>query len=159
GTPLRRNSQDYNLPATLIGATPYWLAAKFLEADIMRALLDGGADPSGHLADGTTALMAAAGSKEGNARDADRRGLGIIDGGKIPDEASVVETASVALMQPGTIDAVNRNGDTALHAAASMGYDRVVKLLAEKGADLNIKNNRGLTPLASLKGKNTSTVE
>ena len=31
GTPFRRNSQDYNLPATLIGATPYWLAAKFVE--------------------------------------------------------------------------------------------------------------------------------
>ena len=35
GTPVRRNSQDFELPKTLIGATPYLLAAKFLEADIM----------------------------------------------------------------------------------------------------------------------------
>ena len=32
GTPVRRNSQDFELPKTLIGATPYLLAAKFLEA-------------------------------------------------------------------------------------------------------------------------------
>ena len=52
GTPLRRNSQDFNLPAALIGATPYWLAAKFLEAEIMRALLAGGPQglkPGDHL--------------------------------------------------------------------------------------------------------------
>src|SRR5206468_3846618 len=58
GTPLRRNNQDYNLPATLIGATPYWLAAKYLEPEIMRALAAGGADPEKAIPDGTTPLMA-----------------------------------------------------------------------------------------------------
>src|SRR5262249_53983211 len=51
GTPLRRNSQDYNLPATLIGATPYWLAAKYVEPDIMRALSAAGAETSVSLGD------------------------------------------------------------------------------------------------------------
>jgi uncharacterized protein len=147
GTPLRRNNQDYNLPAAWIGATPYWLAAKFLDADLMRALVSGGADPQITMSDGTTPLMAAAGLKEGNARDADRRGLILVDGGKLPDEAHIVEAVKVALLQPGSIDATNQNGDTALHAAASMGYDTVVKLLVERGASLNIKNKRGLTPL------------
>ena len=41
---------------------------------------------------------------------------------------------AAALLQPIHIDAVNKNGDTALHAAALLGYDRVVKLLADKGA-------------------------
>src|SRR5438045_6153710 len=54
GTPLRRNSQDYNLPATLIGATPYWLAAKFVEPEIMRALIAGGADTTKSINDATT---------------------------------------------------------------------------------------------------------
>src|SRR5205823_4277731 len=36
GTPMRRDTTDWNLPATLIGSTPYLLAAKFLEPDIMR---------------------------------------------------------------------------------------------------------------------------
>jgi hypothetical protein len=31
-----------------------------------------------------------------------------------------------------------------------MGYDPVVQALAEKGADLNVKNKRGQTPLAAL---------
>jgi ankyrin repeat protein len=30
GTPMRRDTTDFNLPATLIGATPLLLAAKFL---------------------------------------------------------------------------------------------------------------------------------
>jgi len=153
GTPLRRNSQDFNLPATLIGATPYWLAAKFVEADLMRALVAGGADPGTPIKDGTTPLMAAAGLKEGNAREADRRGLNLVDGGKLPDETRVVEAVRVALLQPGNIDAVNQNGDTALHAAVTMRYDIVVKLLADRGANLNVKNKRGLTPLATLTGR------
>ena len=36
GTPMRRDTTDWNLPATLIGSTPYLLAARFLEPDIMR---------------------------------------------------------------------------------------------------------------------------
>jgi ankyrin repeat protein len=155
GTPLRRNSQDFNLPATLIGATPYWLAAKFLEPDILRTLAAGGADPETAIPDGTTPLMAAAGLKEGNGRtapDQDRRGLSLIDGGKLPDETRIAETVAVAILQPIQIDAANKNGDTALHAAALQGYDSVVSLLADKGANLNVKNNRGLTPLSSLTG-------
>jgi uncharacterized protein len=157
GTPLRRNSQDYNLPATLIGATPYWLAAKFIEPEIMRALAAGGANTELALGDGTTPLMAAAGIKEGNGRGAapeqDRRGISLIDGGRLPEEKRIAEAVEVALLQPVRVDAVNRNGDTALHAAALLGYDSVVTLLAGKGANLSLKNNRGLTPLAALAGR------
>ncbi len=156
GTPLRRNNQDYNLPATLISATPYWLAAKFVEPENMAALVSGGADPHAAIKDGTTPLMAAVGLKETNGRanaDSDRRGVSLIDGGRLPEEARVVEAITVALSQPGDIDAVNQNGDTAVHAAASMGYDGVLKLLAEKGANLNLKNKRGLTPLSNLTGR------
>ena len=149
GTPLRRNNQDYNLPATLIGATPYWLGAKFLEADIMRALLAAGADPNSTIPDGTTPLMAAAGLKEPGARDTDRRGLAFIDGGKVPEESDVVETVTVAL-QSGDINTTNKNGDTALHAAATMGYNRAIQLLAEHGAKLDIKNGKGQTALGAL---------
>jgi ankyrin repeat protein len=161
GTPLRRNSQDYNLPATLIGATPYWLAAKFLEPEIMRALIAGGADAETPITDGTTPLMAAAGLKEGNGRTApeqDRRGLSLVDGGKLPDEARIAETVRAALAQAVDVNATNRNGDTALHAAALLGYDPVVKLLAEKGANLSVKNNRGVTPLSSLAGRGETVV-
>jgi ankyrin repeat protein len=153
GTPLRRNSQDFNLPATLIGATPFWLAAKFVEPEIMRALLAGGADRTMTIKDGTTSLMAAAGLKEPAARDADRRGLALIDGGKLPAE-SVISEAVTAALQAVDVNATNHNGDTAIHGAAAMGYDGVIKLLAENGANLNIKNSRGDTPLGALTGRN-----
>jgi uncharacterized protein len=156
GTPLRRNNQDYNLPATLIGATPYWLAAKFVEADIMRALLANGADPNISMKDGTTPLMAAAGSKEITGRnnpESDRRGLSLIDGGSLPDESAIVDAVAVALTAPIDIQAKNQNGDTALHAAALIGYNSVIKLLVEKGAKLDAKNNRGVTPLGLLTGR------
>src|SRR5207249_10859627 len=95
GTPLRRSSTDFNLPATLIGATPYLLAAKFLEPEIMRALLDSGADPGRPMKDGTTPLMAAAGI--GARISQNRRGRTVIDGAKLEDETVVVEAVKAAL--------------------------------------------------------------
>ena len=47
------------------------------------------------------------------------------------------------------VNAVNEAGDTALHGAASKGYNAIVQLVAEKGAQLEVKNKRGRTPLAS----------
>jgi ankyrin repeat protein len=38
-------------------------------------------------------------------------------------------------------------GDTALHMAASQGLITVAQLLVEKGANLEARNKRGLTPL------------
>jgi uncharacterized protein len=152
GTPVRRNSEDFELPATLIGATPYVLAAKFLEVDIMRALLAGGADPHVKMKDGTTALMAAAGlGAVGRAdRQADRRGLSVVDGGKLEDASRVLEAVTVVLSAGGDVNAVNQAGETALFSAAALGYDRVIQLLADNGAQLNVRNNRGQTPLAAI---------
>jgi ankyrin repeat protein len=47
------------------------------------------------------------------------------------------------------VHAANRNGDTALHVAAALGYDSVVQLLAERGADVTSVNARGVTPVAA----------
>ena len=114
GTPVRRNSEDFELPATLIGATPYLLAAKFLEVDIMRALAAGGADTRLPMKTGETPLMAAAGM--GASPQTDRRGLSILDGGKIEPEPLVAAAVSAALEQGADVNAANQNGDTALHA-------------------------------------------
>ena len=43
-TPTRRSSKDYNFAPELVGATPFWLAARFSEPDVMRLLLEYGAD-------------------------------------------------------------------------------------------------------------------
>jgi ankyrin repeat protein len=151
GTPVRRNSEDFELPATLIGATPYLLASKVLEVDIMRALAAGGADPRLPMKTGTTPLMAAAGL--GASAQADRRGLSVVDGGKMEDERRVLEAVTTAFDLGSDVNAVNQAGDTALHGAAALGYNTVVQFLADHGAQLNVKNKRGQTPLASIAGR------
>jgi len=151
GTPVRRNSEDFELPATLIGATPYWLAAKFLEPRIMRALAAAGADTRLSMPSGDTPLMAAAGV--GANAQTDRRGLSVLDGGKVEDESRVVEAVAVALSNGADVNAVNGAGDTALHAAALLGYDRVIRQLADAGASLSVKNARGQTALGQIAAK------
>ncbi len=44
-TPTRRGSDDYHFHNAFVGATPFWLAARFTEPDVMRLLLEAGADP------------------------------------------------------------------------------------------------------------------
>jgi ankyrin repeat protein len=155
GTPVRRTSQDFELPKILIGATPYLLASKFLEADIMRALAAGGADTRLPMKDGATPLMAAAGMgitppTQDERRGTNRRGLAIVDGGKIEPETQVLEAVSTAVALGSDLNAVNPNGETVMHIAATQGYDSVVRFLAERGADLNARNGRGLTPLGAV---------
>src|SRR5262249_26243502 len=95
GTPMRRDTTDWNLPATLIGATPYLLAARFLEPEIMRALVAGGADPKLAMANGADAVMLAAGM--GASRSASRRGIETIDFGKVEPESVVREAVAAAV--------------------------------------------------------------
>jgi ankyrin repeat protein len=147
GTPMRRDTTDWNLPATLIGSTPYLLAAKFLEADIMGALVAGGADPRLAMPNGADAVMLAAGM--GSSRTASRRGIEKIDFGKVEPEERVREAVAAAVGLHGDVNAANPAGDTALHVAAALGYDTVVQFLVERGAGISVKNRRGITPLAA----------
>ena len=79
-TPTRRSSHDFHFEPELVGATPFWLAARFIQPVIMRLLVKHGADPlfvhhSDRVADRgfqhrtevTTALMAATGMGGGTA--------------------------------------------------------------------------------------------
>ena len=148
GTPLRRDTTDFNLPATLIGSTPYLLAARFLEPDILRALSAGGADRTLALQNGVTPLMIAAGM--GINRDESRRGIATIDFGKVEPESRVLETVRAMVDLGADVNAANQAGDTAMHTVVAQGYDSVVLFLADHGAQTSPKNGRGLTPLASL---------
>src|SRR5206468_4566594 len=125
GTPLRRDTTDWNLPSPLIGSTPYLLAAKFLEADIMRALVDGGADRAVTMPNGADALMLAAGM--GSSRTASRRGIETIDFGKVEPESRVREAVAAAVGARGDVTAASPTGEPALQGAAALGYDTVVQ--------------------------------
>jgi uncharacterized protein len=145
GTPMRRDTTDWNLPATLIGITPYLLAARFLESDIMPVLVAGGADPGLTMPDGATSVMLAAGM--GSSKTASRRGIETIDFGKVEPESRVRDAVAAAVRLGGDTNAASQTGDTAVHVAAALGYDTVIQFLVENGAGVDVKNRRGITPL------------
>jgi uncharacterized protein len=130
----------YALQTSLVGVTPFLLAAAAADVDLMRALLDGGADPHIKSRDGSTALMMAA-------------GVGRIDDRENPqDDANAREAAKLALMLGDDINAANQRGRTALHGAAGIGANGLIQFLFERGANLNAKDRRGYTPLAIAAG-------
>jgi ankyrin repeat protein len=105
---------------------------------------------------GDTPLMAAAGM--GASAQTDRRGLSVLDGGRIEDERRVAESVSAALENGADVNATNQSGDTAVHAAALLGYDSVLKQLAGAGAKLDVKNKRGQTALEQIASKSATAL-
>ena len=154
GTPGRYYSKDYSLnEVALLGATPFWQAARYADIEIMRALAAGGADPRFAMADGTTAIMAAVVANGGIASgDRRERYMGPADvAAKVEgeDERITFEAVRLAVEAGADVNAANRAGDTALHAAATRGLSSVVQLLVDKGANLEARNKREQTPLAA----------
>ncbi|HSP68763.1 MAG TPA: ankyrin repeat domain-containing protein [Bryobacteraceae bacterium] len=124
------------------GSTPLLRAAKAADLPAMRLLLAKGADAKLATRAGINPLMAAAGlgSKEEDAT------------GRFKTEADAVEAIQLCLDAGVDINAANGQGQTALHAAALKGYDKVVQFLADRGANLNAKDRQGKTPLDAALG-------
>jgi ankyrin len=154
GTPVNRDSKDYVLNPAWIGATPFWLAAKFGEADILHALAAGGADPRLTTPDGMTPLMVAAGLGHSGREVADRRGRRLdpteiaaaAESGE--EERETLEAVKAAIELGADVNAVNAAGDTAIHGAVIGKQRSVVQWLVDHGASVDVKNKRGQTPLS-----------
>ncbi len=125
------------------GATPFFLAARTADAELMRALAALGADPLLPNSDSSTPLMAAA-------------GLGTRSPGEdAGSESEVVEAMQAALDLGADINAVDNNGETAMHGAAYKNLPGAVLFLAAKGARIEVwnrKNKQGWTPLIIAEG-------
>ncbi len=138
-TPTRRASADWNFAPPLVGATPFWLAARVSHPGIMRLLAEHGANPrvvhrvEYYLTDmydrrteATTALMAAAGMGVG--------GVAWIPAPRGAREALMLEAVRVAVELGADLNAANSDGRTALDAAQALKYESVVRYLVDKGA-------------------------
>ena len=126
-----------------IGATAYLMAAKNDDVPLMKVLLELGADPSIKTELGATALMVAA-------------GVGIWAPGEnpgTPEEA--LAAVKVAFEAGGSdINAVDSNGDTALHGAVYRGGNiAAIEYLVEKGARMDIRNKKGMLPVEVADGE------
>ena len=152
GTPVPRWTYQFVFTLREKGATPFVLAAKYLEPELVRALAAAGADPLVPMDDGTTALMAAVGL--GLGRSTDRRSRLIapeLVAAEWGDEDLVLETVRAVVASGGAagIDRPGRGGDTALHGAARNRYPAVAGLLIASGADPDVENEDG-TPAREL---------
>jgi uncharacterized protein len=122
-----------------IGATPFMLAALTADVELMKTLVALGADPTIGNVENSTPLMAAAGLATRSPGE---------DAGT---ESEVVDAVKFLLDVGADITAVDKNGETAMHAAAYKNLPQVVRLLAARGATIAVwnKDDRfGWTPLA-----------
>lgn len=147
-TPTRRSSRDWNFAPELVGATPFWLAARFAEPAVMRLLVKHGADPLfvhrvNYTADAliterrslaTTTLMAATGMGGGTAW---------VQPSRAEREAPMLEAVKLAVELGVDVNAVNTDGRTALDAAQALKYQSVVAFLVERGAKPGASKSEG----------------
>ena len=124
---------------SLVGATPFLLAAMDANVSVMRVLAEAGADPQVGTEENTTPLMVAAGL------------------GQVPAETRVIEGDSLAAVQVvlelgADVNTTNDVGRTALHGAAHIRSDAIVQLLVDHDARVNVADQRGITPLMIAEG-------
>jgi uncharacterized protein len=147
------------------GATPLWAAAnaaagnqgQIMEntgmlptdgyADIIRVLLEAGADQRLTTDDGTTPLMAAAGLGGGTFAPGLQRGYRTL---------GAEEAVKLLVEAGGDVNAVNEADFTALHGATMRGLDEVIQYLVDHGANINARDFRGRTPYRIAEGAKQS---
>jgi uncharacterized protein len=124
------------------GTTPMLRAAKAGDAEAIQALLAKGANPNIPTKSGITPLMAAAGlgTKEEDTT------------GRKKTDAEAIASIKLCVDAGADVNAVDGQGDTALHGAAQKGSDPIVQFLVDHGAKMDIKDKKGRTPLDAANG-------
>lgn len=121
------------------GATPFIVAANASDLEVMKMLLAAGADP--HLLTGTksNALLAATGLN---------RGIGEI----IDDEERALAAVRFLLDLGVNPKAVTTYNENALFGPGYRNWNRMLEVLIDAGADVNIVNRAGVTPYLAASG-------
>ena len=123
-----------------VGATPFLLASATADVEVMRLLLDAGADPNLPTRSGATALMAAVGMN---------RTLGE----SAVTEGQALEATKLLLELGVDAKAVAANGENALFGPAYRGWNTLVQLILDRGANVNAVSKAGITPWLAASGK------
>jgi ankyrin repeat protein len=120
------------------GATPFMRAARKCDVAVMKLLLDAGANPKLTQKSGSNALMLAAGAVNAGGDDTQR-----------VSEEQALAAVTMGIAAGIDVNETNTTGDTVMHTAATTngGLRSIIKLLAQSGARLDVKNKGGRTPL------------
>jgi len=122
------------------GQTPFIRAALSGDIEVMRLLLGHGADPNIATAQGSTALMAAAGINWIPAQTYTR------------PEADYVDAVKLCLERGADVNATNTLKLAAIHGAANRGWVSIIQILAAHGARLDTPDVGGRTPMTFAEG-------
>jgi len=150
-TPTRRQSSDFHFEPELVGATPFWLAARYTQPSVMRLLVERGANPrfvhkSDRVVDGrggkaydhqyqaTTALMAAVGMGGG--------GQAWVPVERSQRESLMLETVTLAISYGIDVNAANVDGRTALDAAKALKFEHLIDYLVKNGAKPGVTDKK-----------------
>jgi len=118
---------------------PLHLAADRGDIELVRLLLAAGADPHLVTKTNSNALLAATGLN---------RGIGEI----IDDEDRAMAAVKFLLEAGVDVKAVTTFNENALFGPGYRGWNRMLELLIEKGADVNVVNKPGVTPYLAASG-------
>jgi uncharacterized protein len=121
----------------LIGATPLMLAAEVNNLDVIKTLVEAGADPKITTERGTTALIMASGAGTDVQRERANE-----------ERATAVDTAKFLIEHGVDVNAKGDYGWTALHAATYQGMKDLIEFLVSKGAKIDQMDEFGQTPLS-----------
>jgi cytohesin len=118
-----------------VGLTPFLAAARQADLEVMRLLVENGADPKMNTPLNITPLMLVAGIAWASNQDR-------------ASEQQVLDAVKYLVEELGSdVNFVADTGETAMHAAAYRGANSVVQYLFDKGAKLDVVDKSGRTPL------------
>jgi ankyrin repeat protein len=122
-----------------VGATPFLLAASANDLEMMRILLDAGADPKILTATNASAIMAAAGLNHSIGEDT-------------VTEAEATETVNVLLALGVEPKGETTFGENALFGPAYRGWNKLLAQLIDLGVNVNAISKAGVTPWLAASG-------